>query len=112
MAAYTINAIKRGTKIPRVTTVNAQEDTYTLNCGPGAAGPGQPFGPGMPGGRAVIQILPLAFGVLYHSVAGQTATDGFLIPAGQAFNMTLNSGDSFYLGGTGAGTVDIVVIGN
>lgn len=97
MAAVARTVLGRGQKLTRTTTAAATEDVWTLTSNNLM-------------GLYYVQIQPTTFGVLYHSVAGQTATDGFPVAAGQTFTIAVTNGVPFYVGGTGAGTCDAVVL--
>lgn len=97
MAAVARTVTGKGQKLTRVTTAAAQEDVYTLTSTNLM-------------GLYYVQIQPTTFGVLYHSIAGQTATDGYPVAAGQTLTIAVTNGVPFYLGGLGIGTVDCLVL--
>jgi hypothetical protein len=62
-------------------------------------------------GTVVLQIVPLA-NVLYHSTAGQAATDGLTVQgASQGLTLPVNADSTFYLYSVAGTTVDILVVG-
>lgn len=97
MAAVNITIAANNQKITRNTQVAAQEDAWTVT------GMGASF-------NQVLVIRP-SQDTLYHSTTGQTAGDGFAIPAGSYFPIMLGSTTTtfFLRPSSTAGVVDCFV---
>lgn len=92
-------AATRNNKFPRI-TLSTAETGYIINAA------------WAPGARFKMSLVPSGTTMLYHSVAGQSQTDGQPVAAGGVLTLIVQHGDILYISGLGAGTLDCIQVDN
>ena len=117
MAALTAFANYRNKKVTGVgaLALSGAEDAITVFTNAavqGASGTTTQtrFNGNMPSNRTTVQMV-CANPWLYHSLTGQAATDGYPVAANQILTLTFQDGDVFYVVGTAAAILHMLVLG-